>query len=121
MAVNGGALESKNVADLASESAPSPLWINDDDSVRDWVDAHSTIEISNLSTTNKIKMIKTLMGGWISDDDVAAMGRICGSVTTEAEAKKIQKGVNLLDFSSIGQRTQMRVFFSNMPGGWLGG
>ena len=121
MAVVGGALEKQNVADLASENAPSPYWINDDDQVRDWINAHSTIEIGMLSTTNKLKMIHTLMGGWISDEDVDAMGRICGSVTTVAEAQTIQKGVDLLDFTSIGQRTRMRGFFSRMPGGWLGG
>ncbi len=121
MAVVGGVLESKNVGDLATENAPSPYWINDDDSVRDWVNAHSSIEIGKLSTKNKLAMIHTLMEGWISDDDVDAMGRICASVTTQAEAVAIQKGVDLLDFSSIGQRTRMRVFFSNMPGGWIGG
>lgn len=120
MAVHGGVLESRNVADLASENAPSPYWVNDDDRVRDWVTAHSTIEIGRISTTNKLKMMRTLMGGWISDDDVQAMGRICQSVRTAAEARTIQNGIDLTDFSSIGQRTQMRVIFSRMPGGWLG-
>ena len=85
--------------------------------MRAWVNAHSTIEINKLSTLNKLKMIHALMGGWISGDD---MGRICGSVTTPAEGRAIQKGVDLLEFSSIGQRTQMRVIFTQMPGGWFG-
>ena len=121
MAVHGGVLERQNVGDLATETAPSPYWINDDDQVRDWVDAHSTVEIRMLSTANKLRAIQTLMGGWISGEDMDAMGRICGSVNTEAEARTIQRGVDLLDFSSLGQRTQMRVFFTQMPGGWLGG
>ncbi len=120
MAVHGGVLEKQNVGDLASENAPSPYWVNDDVQVRNWTNAHSTIEIGMLSTANKLKMIHTLMGGWISDNDVDAMGRICCSVTTKVEAQAIQKGVDLLDFTSIGQRTRMRVFYSRMPGGWIG-
>jgi len=114
MAVTGGVLEKQNVADLASENEPSPYWLNDDDAVREWVDAHSSIEIHMLSTTNKLKMIHALMGGWISDNDVAAMGRICSCVKT-TEARAIRNGVDLLKFTSIGQRTQMRVIFSKMP------
>lgn len=120
MAIDGGVLESRNIGDLASETAPSPYWINDDDHVRDWISAHSTAEIRLIATSNKLRMIQTLMGGWISSEDMDAIGRICGSVTTAAEARQIQNGVNTMDFSSIGQRTQMRGFFSRMPGGWLG-
>jgi hypothetical protein len=66
-------------------------------------------------------MFHPLASGWISDDDVDAMLRICSSVTTGTEAKSIQNGVDLKLFSSIGQRTRMRVGFSQMPGGWIGG
>ena len=111
----GGALESKNVKDVAEETAPSPYWINDDDQVRDWVNGHALGDVGKLSTGNKLKAIKTLMGGWISDDDVAAMSRICSSVTSKTEADAIRHGVNLLDMSSIGQRTMMRVAFARMP------
>lgn len=115
MAVHGGVLESKNVGDLAKENEPSPYWMNDDNYVREWVKTHSSIEIGMLSTANKLKAIYTLMSGWISDDDVSAIARICGSVTSKTEAEAIRKGVDLLDFSSIGQRTAVRVAFANMP------
>lgn len=65
MAVHRGVLESQNVADVATENEPSPNWINDDDQVRDWVNAHSLPDIGRLSPANKLKAIKTLMGGWI--------------------------------------------------------
>ena len=115
MAVDGGALGSQNVADITKENEPNPYWMNDDDHIRDWVNAHSNADIANLSTTIKLRAIKTLMGGWISDADMSAIGKICGVVTTKAEADTIRNGVDLLDFTSIGQRTQMRVFFSQMP------
>ena len=115
MAESGGALGSRNVADLAAESEPSPFWVNDDNQVRNWLNAHSRTEIGSLSTMSKLRAIRTLMGGWISDEDVRAIGQICGCVTTRLEADKIRQGVNLLNMTSIGQRTQVRVIFSRMP------
>jgi hypothetical protein len=120
MAVSGGYLESKNVGDLAKENATSPYWINDDDSVRDWIETHTIVEIRQIVISKKLQMISTLMSGWISSDDMHALGRICSSVDTRAEAAALQKGVNLLNFSDLGQRTKMRVFFAKMPGGYLG-
>jgi hypothetical protein len=55
------------------------------------------------------------MGGWIDDVDVRTIGKICASVKTRQESQAIQGGINLLNFSSIGQRTQMRVIFAQMP------
>jgi hypothetical protein len=115
MAEQPGRLESKNVADLATENEPSSWGINDDVQVRDWVTAHTTAEVGKLSTASKLKAIKTLMGGWIDDDDVAAIGTICSCVPTKAEADAIRNGVDLSDFFSPGQRTKVRGFFDKMP------
>jgi hypothetical protein len=49
------------------------------------------------------------------------MLRICNSVDDAQEAKAIRRNIDLSSFSSIGQRTRMRVGFSRIPGGWLGG
>ena len=115
MGETNGVLQSKNLIDLAEENEPSQYWINDDDQVRDWVNEHSLADIGRLSTPDKLRAIWTLQGGWISDDDVAAMGKICGSVTTKREGDAIRAGVNVLIFSSLGQRTTMRVFLGKMP------
>ena len=115
MAVTGGTLEGRNVANLAEENEPSPYWINDDDQVRDWVGAHPISDINRLSTAHKLAAIRTLMGGWISDDDVSAITRICSSVTSHAEADAIRSGIDLLQMTSIGQRTTVRIAFAQMP------
>ena len=120
MAIDNGVLEGQNVQDLALENEPAPYWVNDDDQVREWVTHHSLADIGKLATSSKLQAIRTLMGGWISDDDIAAIARICQSVTSAKESKAIQKGIDTLDFSSIGQRTAVRVAFSKMPGGYLG-
>jgi hypothetical protein len=115
MATTRGSVERRNLDDLASENQPSPYWINDDDQIRDWVTGHATIEIDKLSAVNKVLAIRTLMGGWISDDDMAAIKRICESVTSKAHAKAIRDSIDLLAFSSIGQRTLMKVYLAKMP------
>lgn len=115
MAVSGGVLEAQNVGDLASENEPSPYWVNADDQVRDWVNHHSIAEVGMLSTSNKLKMMRTVMGGWISDDDIAVILRICNGVNSKKEADMIRTAVNVLDFTSIGQRTSARVAFDSMP------
>jgi hypothetical protein len=115
MGAGGGVLESKNVKDIAEENEPSSYWINDDDQVRAWVTGHPPSDIRRLSITDKLKAIRTLMGGWISDDDVAAIGRICSSVATKPEADAIRRGINLSDMTSLGQRAMLRVALAKMP------
>ncbi len=115
MAEVSGALESKNVKDTAEENDPSPYWINNDNQVRDWVNAHSESDIGKLATANKLKTIKTLMSGWISDADVNAIARICSSVTAQTEASAVRADVDLLEIKSIGQRTVLSMAFSKMP------
>lgn len=119
MAVQGGYISGQNAADLIAENQPSPHWINNDDHVRDWVKVRSAAQIGRLSAADKLKAIKTLMRGWISGDDMKSIAKICASVNTPAESRTIQKGIDCLDFTSIGQRSEMRAIFTKMPGGWV--
>jgi hypothetical protein len=114
MAIHGGTLEAQNLKDLAAENQPSAYWFNDDNAVRDWVNHHAIADVAGLSTTSKLKMIKTVMGGWVSAADITVISRICSTVTSKAESDAIQKGVDLLDFTDLGQRTRVRVAFANM-------
>ena len=115
MAQVNGWLTSQNVTDLAQENQPSPYWINDDDHARDWILKHPASEIKMLSTANKLKAIKVIMGGWISDADMKAIEKVCGNTRSKMESDAIKRGINLMDFTSLGQRTQMRVIFTRMP------
>ncbi len=94
---------------------PSSNWIDDDDEVRNWVNTHAVTEIRALSTAQKVKAIDTLMSGWISDEDVAAIASICASVILRPEADAIRESADLLSMNSIGQRTAVRVAFAKMP------
>lgn len=113
MGAHNGTMGSQNLADLAAET--DPLWINDDDHVRAWVNAHPDHAIAGLSSTSKLKAIRTLMGGYISDDDVAAIIQICKCVQSKPEAVTIRNGIDLTDFYSIGQRQRVRMAMDKMP------
>jgi hypothetical protein len=115
MSTHGGALESKNVRDVAVENQPSEYWFNDDDQIRDWVNHHPLRDVTALSAASKLRMIKILMGGWISDEDVATIVRICSAVEDRQEAEAIRAGVETIEFGSFGQRTRVRVALLQMP------
>jgi hypothetical protein len=115
MAVHGGALWSKNLADLAVEDEPSPYWINDDDYVAEWVNHHSAADVGALGTSTKIRAIYTLLNAWVSFEDMEAIKRICASVSSKTEADAIRKAVDTLALTDIGQRTTLRIALSQMP------
>ena len=115
MAAKQGVLENRNLGDLIEENAVSAYWINDDNRVRDWVTHHKSAEIEQISSSNKLAMIKTLMSGWISDDDIQAISRICACVTTKKEADLIRSKNALRDISNVGQRMRIMVAFDRMP------
>ena len=115
MGASGGTIAGQNLKDTISENTPSPYWMNDDDHCRDWLNARPIQEIARLSTAHKLKAISVLMGGWISDADMKAIEKICQSVQTGLESRAMQATINLNDFTSLGQRTQMRVFYTRMP------
>ncbi len=83
----------------------------DDDKIRDWVSANDLALIKRLPVSEKVRMILSLMKGWISDADIAAIERICLSVANRAEMVNIRREVepHILDMTSIGQRTRVRV------------
>jgi hypothetical protein len=90
----------------------------DDDEIRAWTSTHDLATVGRLPAAEKVRMIFSLMKGWISDDDVAAMTRILQSVTSAAEMDAIRRTVEpyiASQMSSIGQRTALRMALSRRP------
>ncbi len=115
MGAHMGAMDTRTLDDLNAETAPAPWWINDDDQTRDWVMGATPGAIAALPARQKVQAIRVMMGYWIDDEDVAAIERICANVGSPAHARAIREAINPLDFTSIGQRTRIRVAFSGMP------
>jgi hypothetical protein len=114
MGEDHGATTSQTLRDVGEENSPS-YW-NSDDQVRLWVQRNGG-RLGSLAPATKQRMFDELLAGWISDEDIATVGRICASVTdrTEAAWLRLHLERRLLDITSLGQRTQVRVFMSQMP------
>jgi len=84
---------------------------NDDDQIRDWTARQSLDAIGRQPAAEKIRMINTLLNGWISDDDVVAIERICTSVTSSTEMSQLRRAITprITEMNSIGQRTRVRL------------
>jgi hypothetical protein len=84
---------------------------NDDDQIRDWVSRQSLDAIGRQPASEKIRMIDTLLNGWISDDDVVAIERICSSVPSSAEMARIRGAITprTIEITSFRQRTRVRI------------
>ena len=83
--------------------------LTSDTKIREWVAAQSTSDIAALPTVEKIRLLNRLLDGWISDDDVAAFEKICGSVDTSAEQSALQKALGRREYSISNQDQRARI------------
>lgn len=113
MAVDGGAIGGKNIADLAGENEPG--YFDDDDQVRLWVIAHTRAQIAMLPDEDKVRMINILIDGYFSESDCYAVKEICAAVRTPAGAYLIRRGVDLTGLWSSSQRVEVQNAFNRMP------
>jgi hypothetical protein len=100
-----GGMAGSAIADVAYDEATI-----DDDEIRAWVSDHDPDAIGMLPVAEKIRMIFSLMKGWISEVDVQAMEKICMSVKSRTELQLIEAAVEpqIGSMSDIGQRTRLR-------------
>jgi hypothetical protein len=113
MAVVRGRLERQNLRDLADENMPA--WLDQDDRVRAWLRHHAIQDISALSAAQKVVMVQTLADGWVAEEDLAGIVRLCAAAKTRAQADALRAAIDPLSFSDLGQRTRLRTAFANMP------
>ncbi len=114
MGKHEGVFEKKNIQDLIDENKPG--WMQLDNRVRDWVNAHNLNEIGQISTTNKLAMLDVLIAGTVTEPDSTAMNRICESVKTKEEAKKIVDHVKPNKIGHLGYRLLLKAALDDMPG-----
>jgi uncharacterized protein DUF4157 len=91
-------------------------FFNDDNQIRAWVARQSLSAIARQPAAEKTRMINTLLNGWISDDDVISIERICLSVPSSSEMATIRAEITprITEMTSIGQRTRVRVALSRL-------
>lgn len=94
--------------------APS---LRSDTDIRYWLAQHNLTDIGAIPVREKIRMINRLLDGWISDDDVAGIARLCRSVTSAIESAEIRRAISSREssISDLGQRTRVRYSLQEMP------
>jgi hypothetical protein len=104
---------------IIQQEAPGIIagFSNDDDQIRDWVARHQLPAIGRQSQGEKIRMINTLLDGYVEDVDLDAIEKLCNSVTSGGEMNAIRNAINprVTSLSSLGQRTRLRVILSRNP------
>jgi hypothetical protein len=99
---------------IIAHEAPGIIagFFNDDDQIRAWVSSTDVAALGRQPVAEKIRMIETLLSGWISDGDMVAIEKICQSVTTPGEMAQLRAHFQsqiASRMSDIGQRTRFRV------------
>lgn len=80
-----------------------------DSEIRDWVSTHSTSDIALLPTPEKIRLLNRLLDGWVSDDDVAAFEKICGSVDSATEQSALRNALGPREASLTNEAQRARI------------
>lgn len=112
---DNGAVSSQNLRDIPAENAPSVS--TDDDQVRDWLSRRGAAELPGLATSAKIRMVGTLMDGWMSDADVAALEQICRTARPgeQADALRAAIGSRIGEMWGGEQQARLRTALEAMP------
>jgi hypothetical protein len=64
-----------------------------DTEIREWVSAASNKTIGDLPVGEMIRLINRLLDGWVSEGDIAAVEKICASVTTASQMVALRTAV----------------------------
>jgi hypothetical protein len=91
--------------------------LRSDTDIRYWLAQHNLTDIGAIPVREKIRMINRLLDGWISDDDVAGIARLCRSVTSTIESAEIRRAISPREssISDHGQRIRVRSSLQEMP------
>lgn len=98
------------------EARKETMTLFSDTEIRDWLKKGAPSVIQGLPVYEKIRLINRLLDGWISDEDVSSIERICQSVVNTAEASEISDAVGprLRKINNLGQRLRVRYAIQKM-------
>jgi hypothetical protein len=99
------------------EIRASAWGLSSDTEIRDWVRRENLTAIGQISLKEKLRLINRLLDGWVSDEDLDAIDKVCRSVTSAQEMAVIRAVISLraIDLTDLGQRTRLRVILIRTP------
>jgi hypothetical protein len=85
--------------------------------VRDWVTGNASAVIAGIEVGEKIRLLKILLDGWVHDSDVAAVEKICNSITNASEMTTLRAAIAPLAkaMNSSGQRSRVDAAINRTP------
>lgn len=91
--------------------------VNDDDQVRAWINRMDTGALGRQSEADKTRMIRVLLSGVVSSDDMDAIVRLLGSVTTEAEMQHLRRTFRpeVGHLEDLGNRARLTMALDRTP------
>ncbi len=98
----------KTISDKAFDKGSASLTSDSD--IRDFINTQRPEVIKALSSSEKVRLVKRLMQGWVSDDDLNALESIYNN-STSAEKDQIKAAASPDDLSG-GQRTRLRAIYT---------
>lgn len=101
--------DKKTISETAFDTGASDLTSDSD--IRDFVSTQRPEIIKALATAEKVRLVKRLFTGWVSDGDIDVMEAIYKN-STDPEKVQIRKSIDIDDLTSVGQRTRLKVIFS---------
>ena len=102
----------KEHGELVVREGPAAVMgkVNGDEWIREWVKRYGEKEIGSVPWKEKVRMISRLLWGWVSEEDVEAVEKICGSVKSKEEMEwirsKVGKEVKGLYFEKVKKRVE---------------
>jgi hypothetical protein len=100
------------IVSVLGNKTPTSELTSDTD-IRDWMAKANSAVINDLPQWEKIRLINRLLDGWVSDDDIKAIGKIYRN-TPSSQLPAVKQAIEkrILDLMSISQRTQLRVILA---------
>jgi hypothetical protein len=89
-------------------SLAAPYSLSGDTEIRDWVFAQNSTTLGILPEFEKIRLINRLIDGWVSERDIGAIERICGSTSaSQLPAIRMAIAPRESEFYSDDQRARL--------------
>ena len=107
------------VAGLVTSEAPgiASELREDDNRVRDWINRMDTGALSRQTSSDITRMLNVLLSGVVTDDDMVAIERLLGSVTSSAVMASLRAvfGPRAAEIGNLGLRARFRIALARNP------
>ena len=109
----GGAALAAELGHLAYTELPEQLIPNGDTRIREWTARQPPAALRDVPLDDRLRMINRLLDGWVSDDDLDAIDRLCANAPSQQLAE-VEGAITprVTSLTSHGQRARLRAILA---------